>query len=65
MLANLRPYWIAHTVLTFPNAVGDFFVGGSVERRLSRQKDEENDPDGPNIATLVVFLFEHFRRDVI
>lgn len=52
-------------VIAKSDLLQDLIFAASVERRVARQQDVGNDTDRPDIALLVVALFQDFRSDVV
>lgn len=50
--------------LAFLHLIEDFFVGVSVERRISAQNDVEDHSSRPNVAFLVIRPFQDFRGNI-
>lgn len=63
LLGNYVPLWAEKAKIDALDGAEDLGVVGPVEGRVAAQKDVHDDPDGPQVARLVVLLLQHWRGD--
>jgi hypothetical protein len=65
LLTDLTPFFLREAKFSSQNFLVNDLVCFSIEGRDSREHNVQNNTQGPDIAFLVVLLFNYFRGDVV